>query len=116
MTKQPSNFNKRTYILFLAISSIICYVVFEILSNWIRIFAGIYGKPNLGYHDLPLHIHGIQEAIRWMVWVGLAITIAVDVRKREFTKTAGYISGIIVAAVVIVVVIMYRFGAAMEGF
>lgn len=111
-----SRINGQVYAVFMTIGFFLSYVVFELLTHWIQVFAVIYDKPDLGYHDLPLYIHIAQEAVRWLVWAVLAIIALTDFYKKQFTRTAGYISGIIVAAVVIIVVSAYRFGAAMEAF
>ena len=116
MTNIFSRLNKRTYTLFVIIGFLLSYAVFELLTNWIQIFAFIYDKPDLGYHELPSYIHVIQGAVRWLIWVILGIIFALDFPKREFTRTFGYSTGIVVAGVVIFIVIMYRFGEAMEGF
>ena len=116
MTNVFSRLDKRTYALFVAIGFLLSYAVFELLTNWIQIFALIYDKPNLGYHELPSYIHVIQGVVRWLVWAVLGVIFAVDVVKKEFTRTFGYGTGIVIAGVVTLILIMYRFGAAMENF
>lgn len=116
MTHLLSRVNKQTYVIFMALGFLLSCTVFELLGNWIHIFARIYDKPDLGYHELPLCVHAIQEAIRWLVWVVLGIILAVDLPKKEFSRTSGYITGILAAAVVILVAIAYRFSVAMEAF
>ena len=101
---------------YLLLAFFVSLVISEILNWWIKILSVVYRKPNLGYHDLPAFIHYIEWALPWVVWVMLATILMLDIRKRDFVRTGGFVTGLVLAYVAFVVLVVLRYAVVMSEF
>lgn len=107
---------KLPFILFAVLGFILSLAIFQVLSNWIAVWAALYGKPNLGYHDLSPVIHGLQWALRCAVWAFPVIIFGLDRHKRDFTRITGYLVGLIFAMLVTSIIFWIRWVEVMAEF
>lgn len=107
---------KPSFIVFTVLGFLISLAIFQFLSNWIAVWAVLYGRPNLGYHNLPPVVHGLQWTLRYALWVFPIIIFGLDSRRRDFTRIAGYGAGLILAILVAFGIFWVRWNETMSGF
>ena len=97
------------FLLFVALGFLVSIIIFELLLNWIQVLSVLYGRPNLGYHELPTFIHYIQWTLRPLPWVIVVAVFAIDLVRRNFTRSLGYVTGVIIAMVTAVFIEVIQF-------
>lgn len=112
----PIRSNKHIFTLFTLFGFVLSLITLQLAENWIRFLAVLYQKPDLGYHELPSVLHYIEWTFPWIMWAVLVVIFTYDARKRNFVRTSGYITGLIVATIVSFIIFVVSYGNTMADF